>query len=563
MEAISQIHWPTTGPERPLIKDIIYVWAHTGAFATAQLPLKTISKLFTARKQSCSAAWASEWFGDDNETIRWLNCVDQYVVPNGVDRFVRMYLGNLTVEALDGHKIFVQKHIIITLAAHLLLCRNGSYIINFYFRECFESPLGPVDIVRLACIGHPKLSFAWTGAHGNGALLPKNTCGSMADIAREISTRIKGQLAPWQRNYPVSSFPSFTYTMTAISDTYPKIANINEFVKEHEVVLAAVANMDIFGLETRSEQAIDQCFHLNLSVDKGLGIYPGEHSLLVVQAPADYPPWIPHFESLNLYPQSNKNMLLGILHNYNVFVELALCETATVAKFVELYTYLSERGALRHHTFQGIKLAVSRELESLRNYPTQLSHGLQVISIVRRQQQTDELLQRLERHRALLEEMSCERYQTAQNRMQLTLNILVLSALGMQIAAIIVKHYQFQPDARPWLLWQLVGASLGPIVLGFAALLYIVKQLIRFQRKTRAILPHLQLLILFCCRFLCILLSNIKSTTKNFLLKCHMVSGKGYKTVKLFISRLINRTHNAIKRIRSNSSDTQDPEARN
>jgi hypothetical protein len=200
-------------------------------------------------------------------------------------------------------------------------------------------------------------------------------------------------------------------------------------------------------------------------VDVGLQVLMGQNSLLLLADPNEYPPWIPHFSNLGVCDLNDTRLLVGIAHHYSTFCELALLEAATANSYLRLYARLAERRKLDIRKFHEIKLAVSCELESLRNHPTNLPHGLRVIERVQKQLDTMEILERLSRQRDLLEDVSSHRAQGARERLLTAINIVLLSSLGLQIANLVVQYLGIDHTHRTWVIAQGLGASIGLLVL--------------------------------------------------------------------------------------------------
>lgn len=490
------IEVPLGGPSEPLFQSIRYVWNFYGTFNANDIDLPLVCNLLTTQKIALAATWSDSSFGEYND-LRWLSTIDRYIIPKGVSRIARLYLGKLNL-LIEEDKLLLQvlKKDRVLLNTLILLCRNGSYVFAVHLNERFQSPLTPPELLNFICIGHPTKSYAWEIPDLSvGTEKSKYFRGSMGSVVETLVSTLDQHFHAWRYMKTYASYtPPEQFTMAVITDTQPEISDIEKFVTTHKTVLAAITNMDVFGLETRSQEALKTSFLTNLSIDTGLGVYLGEHSILILQQPNEYPPWVPHFKSLGLEPTNNNTMLLGIMHNYNVFVELVLCETATIAKYVNIYSNLSDSKIAKHEQFQDIKLTTSRELESLRNYPTNFSHGLSVISHVRHQLNTDDLLKRFERKREMLEDISKHHYLKNQHRLQLMLNGLVISVLGIQLATIILRHYEISPSSFEWLIWNLFGASLGPVVFLVLQIRSLSRFLLKDTKAIRKKRPRLHLL---------------------------------------------------------------------
>lgn len=247
--------------------------------------------------------------------------------------------------------------------------------------------------------------------------------------------------------------------------------------------LAAAADMDPY-YETRADNATEELYQENYSIDTGVNVWLRGSSVLCTVENRELAGWTEHLVKVSGIPVTGATLVPRYVSaHYIAFLEWALLEVATAEHFLRWY---EETGSKTSSSKSGImRSEVLDSTLTLRDFPKDMRHGVRLFSKVRDNWSLEETYARIDRRKEAIESVASVRARARQDLAAQIIGILALSIVGDALATALLSHWNWNPESDKWMAVRIIGLSVGPVLAMFLVLPSSLSLLVRSVRTTR------------------------------------------------------------------------------
>jgi hypothetical protein len=244
--------------------------------------------------------------------------------------------------------------------------------------------------------------------------------------------------------------------------------------------LAAAADMDPY-FETRANDATEELYRENYTIDTGVNVWLRGSSVLCTVEDHELAGWTEHLVKVSGMPVPDATLVPRYVSaHYIAFLEWALLEVATAEHFLRWY---EETGSRTSSGKSGImRSEVLDSTLTLRDFPKDMPHGVRLFNKVRDNWSLEETYARIDRRKEAIESVASVRAQARQDLAAQIIGILALSIVGDALATALLSHWNWNPESDKWMAGRIIGLSVGPVLAMFFVLPSILGYLGRSAR---------------------------------------------------------------------------------
>jgi len=404
--------------------------------------------------------WANNNQGLISERLLAMNRVDKKFTSLGYEQVLRGELFPISANVQSIEFSSMDNPHFVQLVPFLLLHKSGGFVFSAQLEVGCREAVSVQDAIRLSSIGlfYNKYEFR----EGTGVQPEPEPLRSFINEDRIV--RFSETLHDVKQG---SIHPLVQWTVAAIRETDPKCKDLDRFVAEYARELSSIANMDIWGYDTRSERAIAMNVEQDLSIDAEFGVFLGPRSMLVVCKPDET------HHSLEQTCQEYgwkdlSNAFVDFLQHYAVFLEWAMIEISSIKGYLLLYTSFAENQRTDVNRIIQAKGRMVQHLQHFHDRITEFTYGQALLNAIRRQEGTSELLEKLTDRRTIVEEIALVRANMRIQTGLLILTALLVIGLALEISELWIKVAHIQEGACQWMMIKLAAIALPVIVFVWA-----------------------------------------------------------------------------------------------